>query len=107
MPEARMLGLLALLPHTTGVYEQLPLLLIPRTGRAFALLFGLSYLAAGLVYTRNTFGPSVSGTLDAQWPYFLVLVYLPALVMVLASRKPRPDASGGESDGPVVAPPRD
>jgi hypothetical protein len=82
-PEARMLGLLALLPHTTGVYEQLPLLLIPRTGRAFAVLMGLSYLAAILVYTRNTFGPSVSGTLDAQWPYFLVLVYLPALVMVL------------------------
>jgi hypothetical protein len=86
-PEARMLGLLALMPHTTGVYEQLPLLLIPQTGRAFAVLLGLSYLAAGLVYTRDTFGPSVAGTLDAQWPYFLVLVYLPALVMVLWPRE--------------------
>ena len=82
-PEARMLSVLALLPHTTGVYEQLPLFLIPQTGMAFALLFGLSYLAALLVYTQNTFGPSVAGTLDAQWPYFLVLVYLPALIMVL------------------------
>jgi hypothetical protein len=82
-PEARMLGLLALMPHTTGVYEQLPLLLIPQTPKAFGLLLGLSYLAALLVYTQNTFGPSVAGTLDAQWPYFLVLVYLPALAMVL------------------------
>jgi hypothetical protein len=94
-PEARMLGLLALVPHTTGVYEQLPLLLIPRTGRAFAVLLGLSWLAAVLVYTQNTFGPSVAGTLDAQWPYFLVLVYLPALAMVLwpeSRTKTTPDA---------------
>lgn len=86
-PEARMLAVLALMPHTTGVYEQLPLLLIPQTGRAFALLLGLSYLAAVLAYTRHTFGSSVAGTLDAQWPYFLVLVYLPALVMVLWPRE--------------------
>lgn len=92
-PEARMLGLLALMPHTTGVYEQLPLLLIPQTPRAFGLLLGLSYLAALLVYTQHTFGPSVAGTLDAQWPYFLVLVYLPALAMVLwpKPKNPRTD----------------
>jgi hypothetical protein len=85
-PQARMLGVLALVPHTTGVYEQLPLLLIPQTGRSFALLMGLSYFAAALVYTQGTFGHSVGGTLDAQWPYFLTLVYLPALLMVLLPR---------------------
>jgi hypothetical protein len=89
-PEARMLGLLALMPHTTGVYEQLPLLLIPQTPKAFGLLLGLSYLAALLVYTQHTFGPSVAGTLDAQWPYFLVLVYLPALAMVLWPEPKKP-----------------
>jgi hypothetical protein len=90
-PEARMLGLLALMPHTTGVYEQLPLLLIPQTPKAFGLLLGLSYLAALLVYTQHTFGPSVAGTLDAQWPYFLVLVYLPALAMVLWPEPKKPE----------------
>jgi hypothetical protein len=82
-PEARMLGLLALIPHTTGLYEQLPLLLIPQTPLRFAGLMGLSWLAAGLVYTQETFVPSAAATLDGQWPYFLVLVYLPALAMVL------------------------
>jgi hypothetical protein len=94
-PEARMLGVLALVPHTTGVYEQLPLLLIPQTGRAFAVLLGSSYLAAGLVYTQNTFGPSVATTLDVQWPYFLILVYLPALVMVLWPREREPGSDEG------------
>ena len=40
-------------------------------------------LATILVYTRDTFGPSVSSTLDAPWPSFLVLVDFPALLMVL------------------------
>jgi hypothetical protein len=88
-PEARLLGLLALMPHTTGIYEQLPLLLIPQTKRTFAVLMGLSYLAAVLVYTVVSYGPSpsvllrVQRGLTLQWPYFLVLVWLPALYMVL------------------------
>ena len=82
-PEARMLGALALIPHTTNVYEQLPLFLVPQTGRSFATLMGLTYLATAIVYVRYPFGGSVSGTLDARWPYFLVLVWLPALLMAL------------------------
>lgn len=82
-PEARMLGMLALIPHTTSVYELLPLLLIPQTRRSFAILLGLSYVATAIVYIRFPFGGSISGTLDARWPYFLVLVWLPALFMVL------------------------
>jgi hypothetical protein len=82
-PEARMLGTLALIPHTTSVYELLPLLLVPQTRRSFAILMGLSYVATVIVYIRFPFGGSISGTLDARWPYFLVLVYLPALFMAL------------------------
>jgi hypothetical protein len=78
-----MLGVLSLVPHTTGLYELLPLFLIPRTKRAFTALMALSYLAAVLVYTQNTFVATLPETLDKQWPYFLVLVYLPALVMAL------------------------
>jgi hypothetical protein len=78
-----MLGVLALMPHTTSVYELLPLLLVPQTRRSFALLLGLSYVATAVVYIKFPFGGSVSGTLDARWPYFLVLVWLPALLMVL------------------------
>jgi hypothetical protein len=88
-PEARLLGLMALIPHTTGIYEQLPLLLIPQTKRTFVVLMGLSYLAAVLVYTVVPYEPSpnvllrVQRGLTLQWPYFLFLVWLPALYMVL------------------------
>jgi hypothetical protein len=82
-PEARMLGTLALVPHTTSVYELLPLLLIPQTGRSFAVLSALTYLATAIVYVRYPFGGSVSGTLDARWPYLFVLVWIPALVLTL------------------------
>jgi hypothetical protein len=82
-PEARMLGALAVIPHTTSVYELLPLFLVPQTRRSFALLLGLSYVATAIVYIRFPFHGSVSLALEARWPYFLVLVWLPALVMVL------------------------
>jgi hypothetical protein len=88
-----MLGLLALVPHTTGIYEQLPLLLIPQTRRRFAALMGLSWLAAVLVYTMVSYDPEpnvlsrVQRGLEQQWPYFLVLVWLPALWMVLTGHE--------------------
>jgi hypothetical protein len=82
-PEARMLGLLALIPHTTSVYELLPLFLVPQTRRSFALLMGLSYVATAIVYVLFPFGGSLTATLEARWPYLLVLVWLPALVMAL------------------------
>jgi hypothetical protein len=97
-PEARMLGLLALVPHTTGIYEQLPLLLIPQTKRRFAVLMGLSWLAAVLVYTLVSYNPEldvvarVQRGLTKQWPYFLVLVWLPALWMVLTDRASSPES---------------
>ena len=109
-PEARLLGLLALVPHTTGIYEQLPLLLIPRTKRSFALLLGLSYLAAVLVHTVVSYEASptvllrVQRGLTLQWPYFLVLVWLPALYMVLrpsVRATPAPSAGDGQPVTPV------
>jgi hypothetical protein len=89
-PEARMLGLLALIPHTTSSYEQLPLLLIPQTKRRFAVFMGLVWVAAVLarVVLISESKPKVETLLvqwilDRQWPYFLLLVYLPALYIVL------------------------
>jgi hypothetical protein len=116
-PEARLLGLMALIPHTTGIYEQLPLLLIPQTKRTFAALMGLSYLAAVLVYTVVSYEASsnvllrVQRGLTLQWPYFLVLVWLPALYMVLRPSglaTPAPLGKverGRETEGVPGAPP--
>jgi hypothetical protein len=93
-PEARMLGTLAVIPHTTGIYEWLPLLLIPQNKPRFAIMFGLTYLAAACAYAFTPYGPTVVAEgLDAQWPYFLVLVYAPALYMVLSRPAPAARAS--------------
>jgi hypothetical protein len=81
-PEARMLGVLALVPHTAGLYESLPLLLVPQSAKSFAALMGLEYLAVLLAYTVLNPG-NLAGMLDAAWPFLLVMVYLPCLWMVL------------------------
>jgi hypothetical protein len=83
-PEGRYLGMLALVPQSTLLYELVPLFFFPRTRRELWLLMLLTYVAAYLVYTRVPYGPDVlSPMLDGQWPYLLVLVLLPALALVL------------------------
>ena len=81
-PEARMLGMMALVPHTAGLYETLPLLLVPQSGRSFAILMALEYTAAFLSFTVIRPG-TLGGMMDSGWLYFLVLIYLPCLWMVL------------------------
>jgi hypothetical protein len=81
-PEARLLGVLALVPHTAGLYESLPLLLVPQSRRDFLVLMGLEYLAA-ILATTVIRADNLGGMLDGAWPYFLILVYLPCLWMVL------------------------
>jgi hypothetical protein len=91
-PEARMLGVLACVPHTAGLYETLPLLLVPQSRRSFAVLMALEYLAAFLAYFL--YQPhNLGGMLDAGWGYLLILIYLPCLLMVLLSTPTPPPAA--------------
>jgi hypothetical protein len=93
-PEARMLGTLALVPHTVGLYESLPLLLVPQTGQRFAVLMGLQYVAAVVSYLMLSPG-NLGGMMDTGWAYLLILVYLPCLWMVLkGDDKAAPSATG-------------
>lgn len=82
-PEGRMLGALALIPHTTSLSDALYPLLIARTGRELAWLVALGYGASTLlaVHTYARFEPSQM--LAEQWPIMLVLVYLPSLGLLL------------------------
>jgi hypothetical protein len=84
-PEARLLAGLACVPQTIGLYETLPLFLIPRTRKEAYLLAGLSYVAAfgsAMAFPR-TAGMSLEQNLAARWPLVFAVLYLPALVMVL------------------------
>jgi hypothetical protein len=91
-PAARMLSVLALVPHTTAMYEMLPLFLIPRNPREMAVLTILSQVAFKLA---TTFRPGdlhqhLAETISRQWPFWMAMVYFPALVMVLKQRPERP-----------------
>lgn len=83
-PEARLLGALALVPQTTVLYETLPLFLIPATPREGYALALASWIAA---FAQDWAVPpgsvSLTASIAARWPIVAVLVWLPALVLVL------------------------
>jgi hypothetical protein len=81
-PEARMLGVLALVPHTTLLYEMVPLLLIPRTWREMLALVALS-LVAGAFAVQADPSHHLTAAIETLWPIFLLLIYLPCLFLVL------------------------
>ena len=100
-PQARMLGTLAIVPHTTGIYEMVPLFLIPNNRTELAVLMAGTYLAQAL----SSIPPPVGGIIErdanfltANWDIFYMLCYLPSLIMVLR----RPHTAPGEEVQPRV-----
>lgn len=81
-PEGRMLGLLALVPQTTSLYEALPLFLIPRHRWEGYGLTALSFVVAGL-QGQWDHRVTIEAGLAQRWPVLFGLLYLPALWMVL------------------------
>lgn len=91
-PDARLLGALAMIPHTLAPSETLALFLIPKTAREMGVLVVCSQVAFACTMLRS-WDPNLSLRADLQWPGWLVLLYLPALVMVLR----RPDGERAPS----------
>jgi hypothetical protein len=81
-PEGRMLAALTVIPHVTTLYETVPLFLIPATRLQGYILLVLTFVAAALeawVVPDGNLVQQVTG----RWPVLFVLVYVPALVMLL------------------------
>ncbi len=87
-PEARLLAALACVPQTAGLYESLPLFLIPRDKGEGYLLAALSYVPAFELWVLNPHAASgpLESVIEAKWPLLFLSLYLPALVMVLRKR---------------------
>jgi hypothetical protein len=82
-PEARVLLVLACVPQLLLFYDQLPLVLVPRSERERLVFTWSSWLAyVGFLVTSSHGAFQVVDLREAA-PWVLVLVYLPALVMVL------------------------
>jgi hypothetical protein len=90
-PEARLLVALACVPQTIGLYETLPLFLIPKSRWQGYFLAVMSYLAAfgQAILVPRLPDSSWEANNAARWPFIFLLLYLPALVMLLLPRQGR------------------
>ena len=90
-PDGRLLLMMAIVPQVLFWYDQLPLLLIPRTFRESLILtlasnVGIAAWGAQYYSARpEVFGPAAA-------PYIIGSLYLPALLMVLLRRGQLPVA---------------
>ena len=81
-PEARLLAALAIVPQNATLYDTLPLFVIPATINEAAILALASHGAWHLSIARRG-DPTSLQVVDANALTYLLLLYLPALVMVL------------------------
>jgi hypothetical protein len=91
-PEARLLIALGCVPQTGALYELVPLGLIPATLREMILLTGTSQVALLLLHPNSDY-PNLAASFAGAWPKVLSLIYVPALMIVLA--RPNVGPSGG------------
>jgi hypothetical protein len=85
-PEGRLLAGLACIPQLGMLYETVPLFLIPRSRwDAYGLAIS-THLAGLLMYLHRDTGLPLVDELTRQWPIMLILVYLPALILVLLDK---------------------
>ncbi|MBC7789038.1 MAG: hypothetical protein H7Z74_03745 [Anaerolineae bacterium] len=82
-PEARLIAVLAFIPHTLMPYATIPLFLVPATLLESLLLVWATWIARVLVSTGMGPFTNFSDFHAAMATVFLPLVYLPVLVMVL------------------------
>ncbi|MFL5575753.1 MAG: hypothetical protein ACJ79S_07295, partial [Gemmatimonadaceae bacterium] len=82
-PEARLVALLACVPQIIAFYDQLLLLLVPRTFRESAVAALLSLAAFQGWLWRGGAAPGQWTGTSGAWPWIGTLVFLPAVVMVL------------------------
>lgn len=91
-PEARLLVALACVPHTTLLYEALPLFLVPASWAESIVLAVLTWVAQIVVITLQPYATLADRTATSA-AVSVALVYLPCLMMIL--RRPN------EGDLPV------
>ena len=99
LPEGRLMLALAAVPQTTGIYETLPLFLVPRTRREGYILAIAGYLGAfgQAILVPHAPGMSLEELLHARWPWVLACFYLPALDHAAPAPQPPSRRAAGVS----------
>jgi hypothetical protein len=91
-PEGRLIAALGVIPQTTALYEVLPLALLAENRMQAAAFAGLTMLAH-VIYQLGPQGPWPIGA-EYQWRVLLILIYIPAIVLVLSRPGRRPTENG-------------
>jgi MFS family permease len=94
-PEGRLVAAMACVPQNLYFYDQLPLWLAARSGRAAAALTASSWVAFAAV--RLTCRDPFFCGREAE-PWVIGLIYLPAALIVLLEGRRRPDAADPAAD---------
>ena len=87
-PDARLLLAMAVVPQNAFFYEQLPLMLIPRSPRQLLLVCATSIAAFVIGLNAMPRQETVRVWSDSFYPFLIAGVYLPMLVFVLMRRTP-------------------
>jgi hypothetical protein len=81
-PEARLLIAMACIPHTTLLYESLPLFLVPETLRQSVLLAALTWVARTVEVMIGPY-PSLASHTGTTATIAIAMCYLPCVAMIL------------------------
>jgi hypothetical protein len=101
-PEGRLLAAWAFMPHTEALYDLMPLFLVAASVPDALALVVCSWVALlGHAMIAQTGGADLSVRIAAQWPMTLALVYIPALILVLARPNTAPQEAAAPSADPV------
>ena len=99
-PEGRLLAAWAFVPHTEALYDLTPLILVAASAADALALVACSWVALVAHFMLRQPGVDLSVSIAAQWPVTLALLYIPALILVLA----RPNRAPEKAPARVVQP---
>ena len=99
-PEGRLLAAWAFMPHTEVLYDLMPIFLVAASVPDALALVVCSWVALLAHATIPHTGADLPARIAAQWPITLGLVYIPALILVLA----RPNTAPHEAPAPAARP---
>jgi hypothetical protein len=82
-PEARLLIALACVPHTTLLYEVLPLFLVPASWAESILLVVMTWAVQAVLFLKLQPSPELMDWTKMSATVSVALIYIPCLIMVL------------------------